>query len=118
MTCGWVAMRRALPLLILAGLLLAAQHAALTHATWHAYRGSSSAQRVPGAGNGAAKDTAPESSLCRFDVAFGQVLGGAHGSGCDICAPELATERTVPSPRPYAAAIALSFHSRAPPVLL
>lgn len=111
-------MRRAFLRLILACLLLAAQQAALTHATWHAQDRLAGQSRQDRAASDRPDGSSTQGQLCGFDLAFGQVLGGAHGSGCDICLPELAPERTVLSPRPYSAAIALSFHSRAPPVLL
>lgn len=63
---------------IVIALLLFAQQAALSHAVWHAH-GQLPAQQQslanPAFPNAPAAPDA--SSLCMFDAAFGQVLGGA-----------------------------------------
>jgi hypothetical protein len=113
-----VAVRRAFLRLILVALLLAAQHAALTHAIWHAHGDASFTQQLHAADSDAGSDPAPEQGLCLFHVAFGQVLGGSHGSACHFCSPELASELIAQSARPYSVVLSLPFRSRAPPVLL
>jgi hypothetical protein len=108
---------RFLPL-ILAGLLLIAQQAAIAHAAWHALHVPASAQGPDGAGKGAPKDPGKESRLCVFHAALGQVLAGAHGHASFVCAPDLGAayvgqaliSRFTPSP--------VSFFSRGPPVFL
>src|SRR5262245_29342253 len=111
-------MRRAFPRLVLIALLLAAQHAALTHAIWHAYRDAPSARQFHANDRQTGGDRVPEYGLCVFDVAFGQVLGATHGSASHFCAPALTSELIDQSARPYAGVASLSFHSRAPPILL
>src|SRR4029453_16935038 len=111
-------MRRAFLRLILVALLLAAQHAALTHAIWHAYRDVPSAQQIHANNSQTSGKHVPEHALCVFDVAFGQVLGATHGSASHFCAPGPASELIAQSARPYSGVVSLSFHSRAPPVLL
>src|SRR5262245_48154333 len=111
-------MRRAFLRLILVALLLAAQHAALTHAIWHAYRDGPSAHQIHASDSETGRGHLPEQRLCVFDVAFGQVLGATHGSPSHFCALELTSELIALSARPYAGVVSLSFHSRAPPVLL
>ena len=114
-------MRRVLLQLVLAALLLFAQQAAVTHAIWHA------AENLPGNGSDTGLDRgygpsndehSPQAQLCGFDAAFGQVLGGAHGSAGTFLSPELTSEPIALSARPCSGVLSLSFHSRAPPVLL
>jgi hypothetical protein len=111
-------MRHAFLRLALIALLLVAQHAALTHAIWHAYRDGPSAHQRHANNSRTGGGHVPEHVLCVFDVAFGQVLGATHGSASHFCAPELASELIAQSARPYTGVVSLSFHSRAPPVLL
>lgn len=115
-------MRNAFLRLILAGLLLIAQQAAVTHATWHAHdslAGHSHSLDYGLDGEGHSQDEhSSEAQFCGFHVALGQLLGGAHGLACCFCAPELASEQSPESPRTYSGAPALSFYSRGPPVLL
>ena len=111
-------------------LLLVAQQGALFHATWHVSGATQVDHPVHGHdGHVVDSHVGPESlpgkggesgqgSLCVFDLAFGQVLGGTHG----VCAP-LVFVRTVVErihdvtvPRLHVAA--LSPKSRGPPVLL
>lgn len=75
-------------------LLLVAQHSALAHATWHAlghdeaHAGDAHAAHEhhahEHAGDDAQDHHSPADSrhaaLCAFDLTFGQLLGGAHGS--------------------------------------
>ena len=103
--------------LILAGLLLIAQQAALTHAAWHALHLPALAQELDGAGR-ATNDTAPQSGLCVFDVTLGQVLGGAHSPGILFCTLESGSEYIGQAPRPFSTSSSVPFFSRGPPVLL
>lgn len=103
--------------LILAGLLLIAQQAALAHATWHAFRFPASAEG-DGAGKGAPKNTGKESRLCLFDAALGQVLGGAHGHAICFCTPDDGAEPVGQTLHSRFALPSVPFFSRGPPVLL
>ena len=105
-------------------LLLVAQQGALLHLTWHASNNvqsirSTKAQLVHAQGPGIDKKApAGQPSLCVFDLALGQVLGGVHGS----CAPQNvaelpATLATHPF-NPRISPEAISPLSRGPPVLL
>ena len=80
-------------------LLLVAQQGAIVHATWHAGGDAQAHQQPDREGHDAHEghaqdhDASPElpagqASLCAFDLAFGQVLGGVHGS----CALPVVTE--------------------------
>jgi len=104
--------------LLFAGLLLFAQQAALTHAVWHAHHDPAPAADLQNAPDGPAGNTAPDSRLCVFDAAFGQVLGGMPGLPCGFGALHLETEHVAQAPRWYAASSSVPFLSRAPPVLL
>ena len=104
---------------LLIGLLLLAQQAAFTHAIWHAYGKSPVARHAHGADGGAARNALPESVLCRFDVTFGQILGGgAQGAECCICEPHLGVEQVAQTQYLYSPPSSVSFFSRGPPVLL
>lgn len=109
-------------------LLLVAQQGALVHAAWHAGGGTA---HVHDAHDhvGDAHDQQntrdylgdpPDSqaNLCALDLAFGEMLGGAHGaSGLPIMAwlpAEVAT--TVFNPRLGTEAVPA--HSRGPPIFL
>src|SRR5262245_40530968 len=111
-------MRSAFLRLFLVALLLSAQHAALTHAIWHAHGAASSAQQTALRGADGGTGQAPERALCVFDIALGQVLGGAHGTTCHFCGCDAPVGVVVQSAPPRAGVLPLSFHSRAPPVLL
>ena len=105
-------------------LLLAAQHGALVHATWHA------ASHVPApvcqddadACNGYDQQSPPrhggQSSLCAFDLAFGQMLGGVHGSCALPAVAELAAAIAGYTFNPRLGTEAVPAHSRGPPVFL
>ena len=105
-------------------LLLVAQQGALMHATWHASGGAQTGRiakaqliHAQGAGAGSEAPTG-QRSLCAFDLALGQVMGGVHGS----CAPQIvaklpATLATYPF-NPRVSSEAVSALSRGPPVLL
>lgn len=111
-------------------LLLLVQQGALFHATWHASGATQAHHLAHGHdGNAVDSDVGPESpagkgresgqsSLCAFDLAFGQVLGGTH-SGC--MSPALVpavVERIHDLTAPRLHAEAVSPKSRGPPVLL
>ena len=74
-------------------LLLIAQQGALVHAAWHASGGAQAraAHQSEHPNSTGQERPAGQSSQCAFDLAFGQVLGGAHGA----CALPLAIEITV-----------------------
>lgn len=106
-------------------LLLVAQQGALVHAAWHA---GSDAHAHDAHGLDHERHTHDDedeyqpppgqASLCAFDLAFGQVLGGMHGS----CAPPVFVEfpATIAGYtfNPRLAAEAVPAHSRGPPILL
>jgi hypothetical protein len=76
--------------------LLVAQHAALTHAVWHAY------ERMPARFHtdaGQVHDLAGQplspSGLCGFDLTFGEVLGGVYGACLAFIAADSGAEREV-----------------------
>ena len=99
-------------------LLLSAQHAALTHALWHAW------QKVPAQHDqvvaGALQAPAgPEASaLCVFDAAFGEVLGAAPAADYRHDAPTSADETPAHAGRLFVVQQSLAPRSRGPPALL
>ena len=105
-------------------LLLVAQQGALVHATWHAHNTLEHAAHAHEAQQGDAHDghdhetPAGQASLCAFDLAFGQVLGGVHGTSAPLPA-------VVPTALVVAAALntrssvdAVPALARGPPVVL
>ena len=102
--------------------LIVAQHAALTHAVWHAHE-RMPAQLHTDTGHSHHHDTddgrpSPQSGLCGFDLAFGDVLGGALGAVLHFAAPAPDSER---QQRPLRARLSVDpvpALSRGPPVLL
>lgn len=103
-------------------LLLAAQQSALVHATWHA-AGDAQQQTLHDTHE---QDAQPhqddnhdtrQSSLCAFDLAFGQVLGGAHGSCVLPMAADLPTSIAGYIFNPRLGTEAVPAHSRGPPSL-
>jgi hypothetical protein len=112
-----VATKSALFRLALVALLLFAQQAALTHATWHAHQPL--AGNAHGAGSGDQSGKQPqETQLCGFHLAFGQVLGAASGSDVTFALPALGSERACPGARTCACVTHLPPQSRGPPTLL
>lgn len=102
----------------LVALLLVAQHAALTHATWHAHdRIAGDAQHDHDA-NGTPDGNSPESQLCGFHLAFGQVLGAAGSSAVALDVPALEAERLGAGARSCVYLASLPPQSRGPPFLL
>jgi hypothetical protein len=80
-----VDLKRAFLQLVCILLLLFAQHGALTHAIWHAHEHLPAQIRTdtdPAHDHDDTDDGQPlsQSSLCGFDLAFGQVLGGVHSA--------------------------------------
>lgn len=113
--------RRALFHCLIALLLLAAQQGALLHAVWHAHDGQQAHQHDAHAHDDHAHDhEAPSghASLCVFDMAFGQVLGGTHGCGLALAHVPVTVERLHDITSPRLLAEALSPKSRGPPALL
>lgn len=95
-------------------LLLVAQQGALTHAIWHAHQTKTT--HSPSAID-KHQTPAGQASLCAFDLAFGQVLGSAHGSGATLTVIAADIERIHDVPAARLHAEALSPKSRGPPVL-
>lgn len=99
-------------------LLLIAQQGAIAHATWHA--GGDARAHETETLDHASQQESPggPASLCAFDLAFGQVLGGVHGS----CAPPVATALpaaiAVYAFNPRLGSDAVPAHSRGPPLFL
>jgi hypothetical protein len=99
-------------------LLLIAQQGAIAHATWHAgsdarahdsdSRDHANQQEMPGA----------PASLCAFDLAFGQVLGGVHGSCAAPVVSELPAALAAYVFNPRLGSEAVPAHSRGPPISL
>jgi len=113
--------RRAFIACLFAFLLLAAQQGALLHAVWHAHDGRHAHQHDSHEHDGHAHgDQAPSghASLCMFDLAFGQVLGGAHDSGLALTHVPVTVERLHDITAPRLLAEALTPKSRGPPALL
>jgi hypothetical protein len=108
---------RLLPL-ILIGLLLIAQQAAIAHAAWHALHVPASAQGTDGAGKGSPKGAGKESRLCVFHAALGQVLAGAHGHASFVCAPDHGAAHVGQALPSHITLSPVSFFSRGPPVFL
>jgi hypothetical protein len=105
--------------LVLAALLLVAQHAAFTHAIWHANDGLANQVHAAAAVHSgeAHDDESPQAQLCGFHVAFGQVLGTAHGNAATFAAPALDVEHG-PAAEPSCRHIAtVAPQSRSPPAL-
>jgi hypothetical protein len=103
-------------------LLLMAQQGALVHATWHAGSDAraqaSPAQEQQRDGRQDSSRPGSKTSLCAFDLAFGQVLGGTH-SPCTPFAFIAAAVECIRDPAlPQLRAAALTPKSRGPPVLL
>ena len=104
-------------------LLLIAQQGAVVHATWHASGGSESHTAHGHDAHDEGEDTGHEApagqgSLCAFDQAFGQVMGGVHGA----CVPFLvyvpSAKPSVFALNPRLSAAAITAQSRGPPALL
>lgn len=122
-------MHRTLSSAVCAVLLVIAQFGALTHALWHASGEASehggismpvAAHHAGHAHDGLSHDEQPatQAVLCAFDLAFGQVLGMAHGGGLLPLhvAPATVSIPYVPASRLRAEV--LSPKSRGPPVLV
>lgn len=106
-------------------LLLAAQQGAIVHAVWHSLDSHLALSDVNHAFHDSEgthqRDTQSQSgqaSLCPFDMAFSQVLGGTHA----VCAPlafvPAVVERIHELTAPLLYAEAISPKSRGPPILL
>lgn len=108
-------------------LLLMAQQGALVHAAWHAGGGGAHAHAAQHEGhapdlhdnnNGANESPTGQASLCAFDLAFGQVLGGVHGSCVLPVIAELPAAIASYTFNPRLGSEAVPAHSRGPPVFL
>ena len=103
-------------------LLLIAQQSAIVHATWHAGGDAHAHEKPVGDRHDHehdADDPAPggQGNLCAFDLAFGQVLGGAHGLCVVPNAAELTTVVAVHTFNPRLGSEAVPALSRGPPLL-
>ena len=115
-----MATKRAFLRIFVAALLLVAQHAAFTHAIWHAHDGlAGHVHDTAVVHSGESHDgDSTQAQLCGFHVAFGQVLGTAHGNAATFAAPVLdAAHGTMPDGSCRRIAT-VPPQSRSPPVLL
>jgi hypothetical protein len=111
-------MRRRLIHFLCGFLLLAAQHGALMHATWHAGTGALAHKHAQAANHQSPDDHGRQGNLCAFDLAFGQVLGGVHGSCAQPLTAELPAAVANNAVNPRSGSEAVPALSRGPPVLL
>ena len=102
-------------------LLLATQQVSLLHAAWHAGVGAPATYGFNGHATtqdaGGKKAPAGQERLCAFDLAFGLVLGGSHGTCTPLTFVSTPAERIHDLPVPRLHAEAVSPRSRGPPVL-
>jgi len=113
--------RRAFLQYVCVFLLLVAQQGALTHALWHAGHAHDEHSSAHGQEDSYKNDSehpSNQASLCAFDIAFGQVLGGMHGGTMPLACAPIVPERFHDLATPRLRAEALSPRSRGPPVLL
>ena len=103
--------------------LLFAQHVALTHAIWHVHEHlPAQFQADTGYTHHPNRDSddgrpSPQSGLCGFHLAFGEVLGGAPGAGLHFVAIDPDVERAA-QPLPARLSVEpVPALSRGPPVL-
>ncbi len=109
-------------------LLLIAQQDALVHAAWHAGGGDARAHEAQHEGHahdlhdprdnnsGGNESPTGQASLCAFDLAFGQVLGGVHGSCVLPVIAELPAAIASYTFNPRLGSEAVPAHSRGPPI--
>ncbi len=95
-------------------LLLMAQQGALSHAAWHA---ASGAQVTHHTDTSHPETPVGQAHLCGFDMAFNQMLGGAHGVCVLPAIVASAAERLNDVTAPRLRAAALAPKSRGPPAL-
>ena len=100
--------------------LLCAQFGALTHALSHALGLAGANTDVVAVAQNAGLGTTPQenepSTLCAFDLAFGQVLGGVHGDGAPLALVSVGSTSALDIPAASRNAEALAPKSRGPPV--
>jgi len=102
---------------LLVALLLFAQHAAVTHAVWHA-RGELAGHGPDAAASHAAhgpEEDSTQAQLCAFDAALVQVLGAAAGSGAQAPLADPGAERAAAPAAHYAHVATVPRKSRSPP---
>jgi hypothetical protein len=119
-------MRRALLQLLLAGLLLAGQHGALSHAVWHLH------DFLPGHGHHEHAGDTPEhagnahehgdehssqADLCGLHAAFDTMLSGGAAAPPLLLAADVADIAPAAAPVRHDAQTRVAFHSRAPPAV-
>ena len=101
------------------GLLLIAQQAAIVHATWHAGGGLRVTDAYgPDRSPEVPADRSSQGSLCAFDLAFGQMLGGVHGSCAAPVVADLPTAIASDRLNPRLGSESVPALARGPPVLL
>jgi len=111
--------RSLLQLCCIVALLLSAQHSAFTHALWHVQKSFPAQHREHSEASAAHDPALPDaSSLCMFDAAFGEVLGGAPATHYRCPAPAPAAEAPRHSQRTFVIQAPLAPRSRGPPSLL
>ncbi len=98
-------------------LLLIAQQGALVHATWHAGEALAHEHHAHD-GDASHEPPAGEGSLCAFDLAFGQVLGGVHGACAPLLAVVAPAAATAWASNPRLSAESIAAQSRGPPLYL
>jgi hypothetical protein len=104
---------------VLCAFMLFAQHAALSHAVWHASQQAPAHEHDLLDSDPTHAPHAPElSRLCAFDAAFGQVLGGAPPSSHFLAPDTAVSETAVHAHRVFVAVDFLAPRSRGPPSLL
>lgn len=112
-----MAIKSAFLRLLLAALLLVAQQAAVTHAIWHAHDGLAGHVHdtaVVQSGQ-SHDDDSTQAQFCGFHVAFGQVLGMAHGNAAMFAAPVLLVEHGPAPDRSCRHIVFVPPQSRGPP---
>jgi hypothetical protein len=100
-------------------LLLIAQQGALVHATWHAggdiHAGETQHDAADRGSSADQENRDSQSDLCDFDLTFGHVLGGVHGSSAPQVTAELPAAIATYRFNPRLGSEAVPAHSRGPP---
>ena len=105
--------------IICAFLLLFAQQGALMHAVWHAHdrTGKDVRAAVNAESRHGQNENSTQAQLCRFHLAFGNVLGAAGGKEVRFAVPLPQVERASEPERCCHHVASLPPQSRGPPVL-
>jgi len=99
-------------------LLLVAQQSAITHTTWHAGGGARTHESGVHEHDTGHESPSGQRSLCALDLAFGQVLGGVHGSCAVPAAAGLPAAIAIDTFNPRLGSEAVPALSRGPPFFL